>query len=165
MRGLLAVAVLSIGGCSASGNSGVPLDGTNGALTGLDVSGASQAQEAEISDGKVSEDEYRSAFQRYRDCLSSAGYELKDVVFSNLVYEYGVPNAAVENGIDTECYSTELRFTDMLWQSSDAVQNESSSAQVLRDCLENHGIEPAEGMREMEEQLVSSGIELSQCLG
>ena len=161
---VLVVAVLLLAGCSSSAASERSAEGPDGALTGLDVSDASEAQAAEISDRMATADEYQAAFQRYRECLSAAGFELRDVDLTGPVYEAGVPSAAVENGADEECYVSEFRYTDMLWQTSDAVQNNSESAQFLRECLREHGIEPADTLEEMDEQRREAGIEVPECL-
>lgn len=162
---MLAVAVaLLLTGCSSVASTEPSVEGTEGPLTGVEVSDASDAQAAEISDRVATADEYQAAFQRYRECLSAAGFELRDVVLRNSVYEFGVPNAAVEDGADDECYVSEFRYTDMLWQSSDAVQNTSDTAELLRGCLQERGIEPGGTLEEMEGQLREAGIEIPECL-
>lgn len=158
----LVLAVL-LGGCS-SDPSWVPPGSQDDALTDVDVSGASAKQAAEISDRKATADEYRAAFQRYRECLSAAGFELTDVEFASPVYEFAVPDAAVEDGADAECYDAEFRYTDMLWQGSAEVQNSSDTAQLHRKCLQERGVEPADTLEEMSEQLHDAGIELPECL-
>ena len=160
-RATLLVAMLLLTGCSSTAPSAS--SGAEG-LEGVDVSGASTAQASEIGDNVATVDEYQAAFQRYRECLSAAGFELTDVEFTGFVYEAGVPNAAVEDGADEECYVSEFRYTDMLWQGSDAVQNNSDTAQLLRDCLQGRGIEPADTLEEMNGQLGEAGIEVSECL-
>lgn len=161
---LVVAVVLLLAGCSSSAPSEQSAEGADGPLTGVDVSDASEAQAAEISDRVATADEYQAAFQRYRGCLSAAGFELSGVEFTNSVYKFGVPNAAVEDGADDECYMSEFRYTDMLWQSSDAVQNNSETAQLLRECLQERGIEPGDTLEEMDEQLREAGVEVPECL-
>lgn len=161
---LVVAVVLLLAGCSSSASSEQSADGADGPLTGVDVSEASEAQAAEISDRVATADEYQAGFQRYRECLSAAGFELTGVEFTNSVYEFGVPNAAVEDGADEVCYVSEFRYTDMLWQNTDAVQNSSDTAQLLRECLQERGIEPRDSLEELEEQLSGAGIELPECL-
>ncbi len=155
---------LLLGGCSSSAPSEQSAGGPGDALTGADVSDASAEQAAEISDRKATAGEYQAAFQRYRECLSAAGYELSGVDLTNSVYEFGVPGAAVEDGADAECYQAEFRYVDMLWQSSDDVQNNSDTAHLYRECLQERGIEPGDTLEEMSEQLREAGIEPPECL-
>lgn len=161
---VLIVAVALLAGCSSADGSEESAGDSDGPLAGVDVSDASDAQAAEISDGEVTVDEYRAAFQRYRECLSAAGFELVDVEFSNPLYDYGVPNAAVEEGAEEECYLSEFRYTDILWQTSDHVQDNSETARVFRECLTERGIDPADSVAEMEGQLEEAGIDASECL-
>ena len=116
VSGGVLILTLLVGGCS-SGASAEPASGV-GALAGADLSRASEAQAAEIADGKATASEYHAAFQRYRECLRAAGFELEEVQFKGDIYEFGVPAAAVENSAaDAECYDREYYFTDTLWQS------------------------------------------------
>lgn len=154
-------AVILLVGCSPSGSQ--DSEGVPDALHGLDMSDASEEQTAEIRDRKATNDEYQSAFYRYRACLSAAGYELSDVVLTNSVYEFGVPSDAVESGADEKCYASEFRYVDMLWQSTDAVQDQSETARFVRECLTEHGIEPADTLRKMESQINEEGIDISAC--
>ncbi|WP_418605296.1 hypothetical protein [Georgenia sp. SUBG003] len=159
----IVLAVL-LGGCSSSAPSEPPAGGKADALTDVDVSDASAEQAAEISDRMATADEYRAAFQRYRECLSAAGFELTDLDPTGSVYEYAVPDAAVEDGADAECYDAEFRYVDMLWQTAEDVQNSSDTAQLHRECLQERGIEPADTLEQMSEQLREAGIELPECL-
>lgn len=161
-RSSLILALLFLGGCSASGLE-QSADGDD-PLGDPDLSTMSAAQAAEISDRKATVDEYQAAFQRFRECLSAAGFELENVALNNQVYDFGVPNAAVDDGADGKCYEEEYKFTDMLWQSSDAVQSGSQTAQFVRECLQEHGLEPADTLDEMSTQLREAGIEPPECL-
>lgn len=126
--------------------------------------GASPEQAAEIDDGVVTADEYETAFQRFRNCMSGAGFELADVEFNGLLYDYSVPDAAVVDGVDVECYDSEFRYVDMIWQGSDEVQNSSETAELLRECLQSRGIEPATTLEEMDEQMRDAGIDPAECV-
>lgn len=158
------VLAVLLGGCSSSASSEQSAGGAGDPLVGADLSDVSAAQAAEISDRVVTANEYQAAFQRFRECLSGAGFELTDVELKNDVYQFGVPNAAVEDGADTECYQAEFRYVDMLWQSSDDVQNNSDTAQLFRECLQESGIEPGDTLEEMNKQLREAGIEPPECL-
>lgn len=155
------VAVVLLAGCASVAPAERSAEGSDGPLTGR---GASEAQAAEIIDRVATADEYQAAFQRYRACMSKAGFELTDVEFTNSVYEFGVLSAAVENGADDKCYVSELRYTDELWQTSDAVENNSVTAQLFRKCLGVRGIEPGNSLKEMDKQLREARIEMRDCL-
>jgi hypothetical protein len=112
----LVLATVLLSGCSSVDS---PEQPPKDPLAGADFSDASDAQAAEISDHEVTVDDYEAAFQRFRECLSAAGFELTDVELKNQVYEYGIPNAAVEAGVDEDCYRAEFYYVDVLWQYSD----------------------------------------------
>ena len=161
--GVLVLAML-LGGCSSAALSEQSAGGADDPLKGADLSGVSAAQAEEIGDRAATADEYQAAFQRYRVCLNAAGLELKNVKFTNHVYEFGVPNEAIEDGADTKCYRAEFEYIDILWQTSDIVENASESAQIARECLQERGIEPRDSMKGMTEQLEDAGLEPSECL-
>lgn len=160
-RGLLIFALV-LGGCSASPESSTS-DADN-LLQELDLSVASESQAEEIRDHEVTADEYHAAFQRFRGCLSAAGFELRDLELKDNVYEFGVPSDAVEDGSDIECYLSEFKFVDILWQTSDDISNNSETARFYRDCLQRNGINPAQGIEEMNKQLEEAGIAPPDCL-
>ncbi len=125
--GVLVLAML-LGGCSSAAPSEQSASGAGDPLKGADLSAVSAAQAEEISDRVATADEYQAAFQRYRKCLNAAGYELMDLELKNHVYEFGVPSEAVEDGADTKCYRAEFQYIDVLWQTSDVVENASDTA-------------------------------------
>jgi hypothetical protein len=134
------------------------------AVAGADPSRASKAQAAEMADGKATVNEYHAAFQRYRECMRAAGFELEDVRFKDDIYEFGVPAAAVEDSdADAECYDREYYFTDTLWQSSAGVVNASETTQQLRRCLDERGIAPEDTRADIERQLREHGIGPVEC--
>lgn len=161
---VLVVGVVLLAGCSSLAPSEPSAKSTDDPLRGVDVSHASAAQAAEIRDRVATADEYQAAFQRFRECLSAAGFELTDVEFTNSEYEFGVPNTAVEDGAHGPCYVSEFRYTDWLWQSSHAVHKNSETARLLRECLQERGIEPRDTLEEMDGQLREAGIEVPECL-
>lgn len=161
--GALMLALL-VGGCSSSDSAEGSAGGADDPLVGADLSIASEAQAAEIADRTVTANEYQAAFQRYRECLSAAGFELSDVELENGVYDFGVPDAAVQDGADEDCYEGEYYFVDMLWQTSDAILNASESTQRLRTCLQEHGVEPGDTRAEIDVQLREEAIDISECL-
>lgn len=159
----IVIAMALIAGCSTSA---LPDDGDD-PLADMDVSDASAAQVAEISDGEATADEYAAAFQRFRECVSAAGFELTDVTYASPVYEYAVPDAAVQDGVDMECYRAEFYYVDVLWQGSDVVQdarNADEPVPLLQNCLRERGIEPGDTAGEVDEQLREAGIEVAECV-
>ncbi len=123
----------------------------------------SSEHSAAINDGDISADEYEAGFRRYRGCLAAAGYDLVINEEFNDTISYGVPAAAVESGVDQECYETEFSKIDEMWQL--AREDTSYSAQVLRDCLVANGVTPEDTMEELVEQIRESGIALESCGG
>ncbi|KRC91041.1 hypothetical protein ASE25_22055 [Terrabacter sp. Root85] len=129
----------------------------------MDLSLASEAQAAEIRDNKVDASEYRAAFQRFRECLSAAGYELGQVELKHAMYEFAMPDAAVQSGAEKKCYHAEFNFVDILWQTSDGVQNGSQETQHLRDCLRKRGVEPGDTRAKVDMQMREEGVTLRDC--
>ena len=141
-------------------------------LDGADLSVVSPAQAAEIADRVVTEQDYRAAYGRYRACMGAAGYELEVMppVLASGVHSFAVPDEAVQSGVDEACYMGEFRFTDMLWQTSPAVQDSPAAVQEraeqteqFRDCLRERGIEPRESAQEVEQQVREADL-LLDCL-
>lgn len=80
------------------------------------------------------------------------------------MYRFGVPAVAVESGVDRECYRAEFYYVDLLWQSSDLVQNAREAPQDFQECLAERGIEPGDTASEVSQQLREAGIEPTECL-
>lgn len=135
-------------------------------LTGWDLSVASAAQAAEIADRVASQQEYRAAYGRYRACMSAGGYELEVMppVLARGVHTFSVPDEAVRSGVDGECYGREFQFTDMLWQGSPAVQEQSEETQRLLECLGQRGVEPRPSTAEGDEPVRAPGTDVEECL-
>ncbi|WP_043109138.1 hypothetical protein [Paraoerskovia marina] len=170
--GALGLAAALLGGCASPTVPESPDDSSDtpsqrraeDVLAGLDLSGASTVQAAEIGDRSASAEEYETAFRRYEECLSAAGFDLGSVRSAGNMYEFAVPDAVVEGGADAECYESEFRFVDMLWQATDEVQSSRGDEQMARECLLENGIEPAGSLEEMTAQLREAGIEAPDCL-
>ena len=133
-------------------------------LEGADLSVVSPAQAAEVEDGTITAQEYSAAFERYRDCMSAAGFELQDPLLIDGVQSSPIPPAAVETGVEEECQEQEYRYTDTLWQLAPAVVDQSSTTQLFRDCLLARGVEPQDTRAEVDEQLRQEGIDFVECL-
>ena len=164
LRSWVLVLAMLLGGCSFAAPSTQYAGGAGDPLKNADLSAVSAAQKEEISDRIATEEEYQAAFQRYRGCLSAAGFELTDLELKNRVYDFSVPGDAVKAGADKKCYDAEFHYTDMLWQTSEVIENNSENAQLFRECLRKHGIEPHDSIKGMSEQLDKAGIKPTECL-
>ncbi|GAB3229135.1 hypothetical protein GCM10027586_14270 [Kineococcus gypseus] len=162
LRGGALVLALLLAGCSSSGEQSDIAEYDT--LTGVDLSKASAAQAEDMGDHEATAEEYQAGFQRFRECLSAAGFELTDVDLSGPVYDFGVPDAAVQAGADARCYESEFYYVDMLWQTSDEIQDSSETAKFVHDCLRRNNVEPEDTLQEMGEQLREAGIEPPECL-
>ncbi|MHA6695408.1 hypothetical protein [Homoserinimonas sp. A520] len=125
------------------------------------MSGPSDQQLTEMSDGEITSDEYRAAFERFRSCLADGGYEVLMQGEHNATVDYSIPSAAVDSGVDAECYDREFQQVDTTWQV--AREDTSRSAQHIRDCLEANGIAPDETLTRMVKQVREAGISTASC--
>lgn len=132
-------------------------------LVGIDTSKSSAAQVQEISDNIATADEYAAAFQRYSSCLNAAGFELHDVDTSQAVYKFSIPGPAVESGVDDDCYISEFKFVDILWQTTEENENNSETARIIRNCLREQGITPAEERDALSSQLRELNFDINDC--
>lgn len=117
-------AVVLLSGCVASANaSDVPTTEPTGRTPSDWISNPppqSTAQRAALEDGTVDGVEYRAAFAAYRDCMREKGFELVDVDDSGIVIEFGIPDAAVQEGAEQLCYPQEFAGVDEAWQLAHA---------------------------------------------
>jgi hypothetical protein len=148
----VAVLVLVLTGCSGTASDApTPTSEGGSASEPLPTPGAGEVlsteQEVAISDGISDTAEYQEGFRRYQACLSAAGYE--------------IPDAAVQAGVDSDCYVLEWKYLDMYWQLANAIN--SPTYRLLAACLEENGIEPGETTSEIDGQLEEAGISISQC--
>lgn len=135
-------------------------------LADADLTGISGAQATTLEDRVVTKEEYDAAYQRHQQCLSAAGFEIREVplISAEGTHIYSTPNEAVESGADEECYDREYRWTDMLWQGRPDVQDHPARTQWMRDCLQVEGIEPQDTAAELNQQLQEAGLEPPDCL-
>lgn len=148
----IVLACLLLSGC-ASTASPAPNDGAKV---------ISAEQEAELADGVVTYDEYHAAFERFRACLTDAGFELMLLPEQYDIIQYGVPVAASDAGVDIPCYVREYQSVDGEWQT--AHQDTSETAEIYRNCLVANGITPKETFLEMVAQLDEEGIARDSCI-
>ncbi|GAA2030462.1 hypothetical protein GCM10009819_12760 [Agromyces tropicus] len=77
---------------------------------------ASEAQQAALADGVVTEAEYRDGFARYAACMTDAGHPLLRIDESGTIIDYSNTAEAVNSGKDQRCYDSEFANLDVAWQ-------------------------------------------------
>jgi hypothetical protein len=122
---------------------------------------ASAHQRAALADDRVTREEYDAAFELFSACVRKAGFEVLVQGESNETIAYSVTETAVTSGVEGECYDTEFRMIDVVWQMSHVDTSEATTQ--LRECLEAHGIRPANTTEEVAQQLADAGIGLGSC--
>ena len=120
------------------------------------VPSTSAQQEADLSDGRVTHQEYLSAYSRYAGCMAEAGYPMAPVSGTPPYVSYAVPSAAVDAGADGDCYAREFSQVDRAWQSAlDAINSA---------CLAAHGVDGDRmSLQEQLAELRLLGETLSSC--
>lgn len=93
---------------------------------------------SEDADVTVSESEYRAAFETFAGCMAEAGYGLVVHDDSGIVIEYSIPGAVVGTPAESECYDP-FQPIDAAWQIAN--EDSTDSALLVRECLQEHGIE------------------------
>jgi hypothetical protein len=124
---------------------------------------ASVEQESMLSDGTVTAEEYRAAFDTFSTCMTDAGYPLLAVNDTRTIISYSIESAAVDSGEERDCYANHFKLVDMEWQGAN--EDTSQTADFVRQCLIDHGVAPAPTLKEMEQQLRAISVEIPQCLG
>ena len=79
---------------------------------------ASAEQSAAMSDGTVTEAEYREGFARYQQCMTDAGYPLDVADSPGPLISYSNSGASVDSGSEGFCYAAEFESIDIAWQQS-----------------------------------------------
>jgi hypothetical protein len=125
-----------------------------------EIPDASAEQVRAISDGIVTEDEYRAAFERYRACMSDAGVELHMLPEQDGRIDFGIP----ESGLATSdiCYELEFFEVDLEWQTRKDPATEEIR-EYWRTCVEELGLEPAPTSHRMMLRIRDAGIDLQRC--
>lgn len=121
---------------------------------------SSAQQTDEMADGAATRDEYVAAFNRFVGCMGAAGYDLGGVSDA-VVFQYAVPDAAVQSGADELCYVSQFQDVDAAWQ----LQNEatSESTHYLHDCLVAKSIVPSANYQDYWAQLQDAGFGVEDC--
>ena len=154
LRALALVALLPIVGCSATS------DESTGVPNVPEM--ASSEVTAALSDGTVTYDEYESAYRNFVACMNDGGFEvIEHDPDANGVINYSVSNDAVAAGVDEACYNEHYGPGDQAFQI--AHEDTSSSAEFLRTCLREHGIEPSDTMEGLLAQFEKEGIDIATC--
>ena len=129
------------------------------------MDGMSDDATGELADNNVSYQEYRNAFQRFRECLSESGETLTNVFFDPLS---GMVNYAVSTGDDI-CYNREFYAADVSWQldpNRPRSQDELNQMVLLTACIADAGFEPvdAKTQHDLYIQINELGLDPMQCL-
>lgn len=103
------VLALALVGCGSGPPAGVD-------LTTAEWSAMSRQQQDAVTDGVVTEREYTAGYEAYVSCLADRGYEVEELGRPSTVYQFGVPDAAVVEGADGDCYESHFRHVDDGWQ-------------------------------------------------
>lgn len=125
---------------------------------------ASAQQLAEIADGVVTREEYLAAFNRFAGCLGAAGYDMSGFPQDDPILRYSIPGAAVSDGSDERCYIQQFEQVDLAWQIAN--QDLSETTEMMRKCLIENGITPAEHRVDVDAQFEEAGIDfVKDCMG
>ena len=106
----------------------------------------SPEQQALLDDDVVTPEEYRRAFDTFRECVRQEGTDLQDVRADSQTGQIRYNSRLVDSGRVESCYEQEFMFVDIVFQSSPAVRTQQDtqflqiwSAEV-HPCLETNGI-------------------------
>lgn len=110
----------------------------------------------------VSYDEYRMGFDNFNSCMSQAGFALVDVKSSGSAISYGIPAAAVDSSTADDCYREHFERLDKSWQLAN--EDSSESANFIRRCLAEKGLDDSGTMRELTQRATEEGVDLAACL-
>jgi len=151
---------LLVSGCGGTGSDDIPhFDAIN---ADEDLSSAGPEQREALMDGEVSQDEYTAGFERFRACLRAEGYELRDVELVGVVWQGGIPAEAVDSGVEKTCYDRDLKFVDVVWQTSN--QEETSLLDALRYCLQERGLGVPSTLAEAQSAVAGAGLDEASCV-
>ena len=159
--GWVTILCITMCGCNNSNGSSSP-SGSEGTLPGSEVTALnitmSQSQVMALSDGVITEVEYRSGFARYRKCLERYGYTLLENGIDHDLLQYSIPDEAEKSGKSRECKVREFAEIDYQWQR-DHIEG-SVQAEQYRRCLSDNGLDTSGTYIELEQRIVDRlGIE------
>ncbi len=126
----------------------------------------SAAQFAALEDNAVTEDEYTAGYRRFVACLADRGYTVLELGRPSTLYDYGVPDAAVQSGVDEGCYSREYAGIDLIWQTTHPARTILSDWYIA--CLEEAGVQTQDpsgtNNNELETRMVEAGLTPGECI-
>ena len=123
----------------------------------------SRQQQDAVTDGAVTEREYTAGYEAYVSCLADHGYEVEEFGRPSTIYQFGVPDAAVVEGADAECYELHFRHVDDGWQLAHPSDDEPVKA-ILRRCLEAEGLGTEGTEAELADRIDATGLGFIGCM-
>ena len=149
---------LALAGCSDGGGTTTPSDNADG-IGDEALSASSPEVQAAVADGEASKDEYDAAYRRFIVCMEAGGTTILEYPMLEDIYQYGVPDEAVQSGLYDECYYREFYGVDLLWQIA-----HPTSLNLLATCLHEAGVDFVGTVEEMEARLIEIGEDPEECL-
>ena len=122
----------------------------------------SDSHEQAISDGIVTEKEYRAGYERYKACMDAAGYVVYEDDTDAWLIMYHVTDESVQSGVEGNCYNVEFAKLNEGWQIANEYQSQANLR--LQECLEEVGITPRSGPGDVWKQVEDAGIDPEKCL-
>lgn len=107
---------------------------------------ASPEQQALLDDDVVTTEEYRRAFDAFRQCVREAGTDLMDVRADPQTGEMHFGSRTIDSGRVESCYEQHYMFVDIVFQGSPAVRAQRDAqfleiwSSEVHPCLEANGI-------------------------
>ena len=99
-----------------------------------------------MDDDVVTTEEYRRAFDAFRQCVREAGTDLMDVRADPQTGEMHFSSRTIDSGRVESCYEQHYMFVDIVFQGSPAVRAQRDAqfleiwSSEVRPCLEANGI-------------------------
>jgi hypothetical protein len=129
-----------------------------GPITGTPLS---QEQKDALADNVVTRDEYVAGYRRYVACVAAGGYQIVELGEKNEVFDFAVPAAAVDAGVNDQCMDKEFWYISSMWQASR--EDTSPEAEGYAKCLRAKGIEPAKHAADRYDQVIKAGLDPHKC--
>lgn len=123
----------------------------------------SAEQQAALEDGVVTEQEYTAGYDEYVSCLAQAGFEIEEQGRPGGTYRFGIPEEAVDAGVDESCYLSHFDEVDSVWQGEHPQDDEGVKV-ILRQCLEAEGLGTEGTETELSERIDASAMGFIGCM-
>jgi hypothetical protein len=157
----IAASALLVGAALLTGCAAQPDDDEDSGIPAI-PDGASAEHIAALADREVTEEEYTAGYRRFAACMDDAGYPLHEMGRPSTVYEAGVAEIAMDLGVYDECYDTEFKVIDIVWQTENPPWTEAGER--MQDCLAAEGL-PTDGTEpELQDRMREHGLDVSDCL-